>query len=266
MKFYLIVAKGSKQGTPIPIDIDLFLLGSEKMCQLRAPSLGTKQCALVARDKKVFLRNFDSDEPTLVNNNVVPPDTEWPLHAGDRITVGSLEFMIQMREKPLSQRDLEEWAAQCLDEQVNRNVLDEEEDTHRPANAADAASQIINKLNVMKGMVKGRLRIGRDQGIVSVRFNDTMLVEEAEIHHVKVELCENLNRPNLRVLLDLKNVRRMSSNAVTMLNEFRRWLHPFGSTMAICRVRRSLREALGSFLDPSIPVYYDKREAHAAKW
>ena len=42
MKFYLIVAKGSKQGLPIPITVDLFLIGSDKMCQLRKRSLGPK--------------------------------------------------------------------------------------------------------------------------------------------------------------------------------------------------------------------------------
>jgi len=266
MKFYLIVAKGSKVGLPIPIHIDLFLIGSEKMCQLRARSLGAKHCAFVTRDKKVFVRDFNSGQPTLVNGTVVAPNTECPLHAGDRIAIGPLEFMIQLREKPLSQRDLEEWAAHCLDEQVHRNVLDEEEETHKAANAAEAASQLINKLNVMKGMVKGRLRIGRERGVVTVRFNDTILVEEAEISHIKHELCENLNRPNLRVLLDLKNIRRLSSNSVTMLNEFHRWLAPFGSSMAICRVRRSLREAVGSFLDSSIPVFPDKPSAIAARW
>ena len=29
MKFYLIVAKGKKQGMPIPVEIDLFLIGSQ---------------------------------------------------------------------------------------------------------------------------------------------------------------------------------------------------------------------------------------------
>src|SRR5947209_6413442 len=47
MKFYLIVAKGSKQGLPIPITVDLFLIGSDKMCQLRKRSLGPKHCAFV---------------------------------------------------------------------------------------------------------------------------------------------------------------------------------------------------------------------------
>ena len=44
------------------------------------------------------------------------------------------------------------------------------------------------------------------------------LVEESEIQHVKKELTDNLNRPNLRILLDLKNVRRMSTNALQPLS------------------------------------------------
>ena len=36
MKFFLIVAKGKKAGLPIPIEIDLFLIGSAEECQLRA--------------------------------------------------------------------------------------------------------------------------------------------------------------------------------------------------------------------------------------
>src|SRR5437868_1965024 len=73
MKFYLIVAKGKKQGMPIPISIDLFLIGSDKMCQLRNPNLGLKHCAFVTRDKKVFIRDFDSGEATLVNGTVISP-------------------------------------------------------------------------------------------------------------------------------------------------------------------------------------------------
>src|SRR4051812_49129535 len=110
MKFYLIVRSGPKKGMPIPISIDLFLLGSDKMCQLRNANLGLKHCAFVTREKKVFVRDFDSGHATLVNGTVIPPGEEWPLHAGDCIGVGNLEFIIQYREKPLSQRDLEEWA------------------------------------------------------------------------------------------------------------------------------------------------------------
>src|ERR1700722_9297219 len=117
MKFYLIVAKGSKQGLPIPIAVDLFLIGSDRICQLRKRGLGAKHCALVTRDKKVFVRDMDSGHSTLVNGSAIPTGSEWPLHAGDRICVGPLEFLIKFREQGLSGKDLEEWAMRSLDEQ-----------------------------------------------------------------------------------------------------------------------------------------------------
>ncbi len=197
MKFYLIVAKGRKQGMPIPITVDLFLIGSDKVCQLRKDNLGPKQCALVTRDSKVYARDMGSERPTLVNGVVIPPGEEWPLHAGDRIEVGSLHFMIQYREHGLSQRDLEEWASSCL---------------------------------------------------------------------IKKELCEKLNRPNLRVLIDLKSVRRMSSAGVLMLAEVNRWLRPWGSRMAICRIRPEIERVLVTLGVEDITKFSDKKKALNTKW
>src|ERR1043165_6849566 len=117
MKFFLIVAKGSKQGMPIEILVDLFLIGSDKICQLRKDRLGAKHCALMMREAKVFISDLDSGQPTLLNGSVMPPGEEWPLHAGDRLSVGPLEFLIQFNEEALSGKDLEEWALKCLDVQ-----------------------------------------------------------------------------------------------------------------------------------------------------
>lgn len=265
MKFYLIVAKGKKLGMPIPISVDLFLLGSDPMCQLRSDQLGDKHCALVMRGKNVFVRDMNSGEATLVNGRVVPYGDEWPLHAGDRIAVGPLEFMIQYREKPLSQKDLEEWAAHCLDAS-SEIELELDEEYRAPTNASQAAQKIIDHLQVMRGLVKGRLRIGLDQGVTTVRFNDARLVDEAEIALIKRELCDQLGKPNLRVLLDLKNVRRLSTAAVMMIVDFNRWLRPWGSSMAMCRVRSELREIMSVLHVENIPYYHDKRAALAARW
>jgi anti-anti-sigma regulatory factor len=267
MKFYLIVARGPKHGMPIPITIDLFLLGADEMCQLRNANLGAKQCALVTRQKKVFIQDLDSGRPTLVNSVVMRPGEEWPLHAGDRINVGRLEFMIQYHEKPLSQRDLEEWAARCLDIDENKELgIEEDEEFRPPSNASQAAQSIVDKLSAQRGVVKGRLRVGIDQGITTVRFTDRHLVEEAEIVLVKNELCANLGRPNLRVLLDLKNVRRLSTSAAVMLTDVYRWLRHHGSTMAMCRIRPELQEILGVLRVENIPTFADKRIALTARW
>lgn len=264
MKFYLIVAKGSKQGMPIPITVDLFLIGSDKICQLRKRGLGGKHCALVTRDKKVFVRDMDSGETTLVNGSVISAGSEWPLHAGDRISVGPLEFLVQMREHSLSKKDLEEWSMHCLDD-VEEREDDLDSDTGFQ-NAQSAAQSILNQLNAMKGQVKGRLRIGIEKGVTTIRFNDPIVVDESEINLIKQELCDNLSKRNLRVLLDLKNTRRLSSQAVMMISDVYRWLRSRGSNMAVCRIRPELESAMAMFRVEKINIYRDKKSAINSKW
>jgi hypothetical protein len=267
MKFYLIVAKGTRKGMPIPIHVDLFLIGSDRICQLRAKKLPPKQCAVVTRDSKVFIRDLDSPAPTLVNDSLLPPGEEWPLHAGDRIAFGKLEFLIQYHERQLSQRDLEEWAAKCLDLANARDLFSEGcDEFHHADSAVQAAQSIIERLTAQRGIIMGRFRIGRDRGVTIVRFNDTRLVEEVEIAFIKKELCDYLNLPNLRVLLDCKNVRRMSSCAVVMIQEFSRWLKPFGSRLALCRVRADIRRILPVMDADSIPLFPDRKTALLEEW
>jgi anti-anti-sigma regulatory factor len=299
MKFYLIVAKGSRKGFPVPItfakrglsDVGLFFIGSDADCQLRNKKLRDKHCAIVAREGKVFIQDLglreeskpksgdkalpvdslpddlDNRGKTLVNDSLLPPGTEWPLHGGDRIAFGGLEFMIQYREKPLSQRDLEEWAAKCLDVNSDRDLFDENADQfHLANNASDAAQNIIERLTAQRGVVMGRLRIGRESGVTTVRFNDTMLVEEAEITYIDKELRDLLNKPNLRVLLDCKNVKRMSTAGVSMILEFNRWVKQFGNTLALCRVRADIRSILQVLDSEEIPIFHDKKAAYMANW
>ena len=263
---YLIVTKGPKKGMPVPISGDLFLMGSEKMCQLRNANLGPKHCALVTRDTKVFLRDLNSGQPTLLNYEVVTPGEEWPMHAGDILGLGNLEFMVQYREKPLSGRDLEEWAARCLDVETDRNLLDEEDAFHAPTNASEAAQAIVDQLNAQKGFIHGRLRIGFENGVTTVRFNDMKIVDEGEITMIKKEMCEYLGKSNLRILLDLKNVRRLSTLGVNMLGEFERWLGPRGSTIAMCRVRREIQGMLRTLHVDGFQIFPDKRSAISGKW
>jgi anti-anti-sigma regulatory factor len=273
MKFYLIVASGKKTGMPIPITCDLFVMGSGRMCQLRShkEGIGLQHCALVVRENKVFVRDMNSGEPTLLNNALVPPGDEWPCHAGDRLEIGPLEFVIQFREKPLSQRDLEEWALRCLDRESERDPLIESDDIvgvrRRQNTPAQAAAQIFDLLQEKRGHVHGRLRIGREGNITMVRINDVALVDEAEIALIKKELYDHLNKSNMRVLLDFKNVKRMATAAITMIDELSTWLRPWGSTLALCRVRRELQDILPRLtLQNSITHFNDKRQALTAKW
>jgi len=274
MKFYLIVAKGKKQGMPIPVEIDLFLIGSGPVCQLRAmhDDIGEQHCALVTRGRKVFVSDLDSGHPTFVNGEVLTPAVEWPLHPGDVLEVGPLKFMVQYREKGLSQRDLEEWALSCLDQNNERKAEFSRgggDDFHseKYEAAASAAAAILDGLNAQRGEVKGRLRISRDGPITIVRVNDIYLVEDAELALIAHELHEHLDTPNLRVLIDMKNVKRMSSPAAEIFAQLRGWLRPKGSRMAMCRLRPEFEQMFRVYpVTQDMPVFSEKPKALAARW
>lgn len=274
MKFYLIVAKGKKAGMPIPVEIDLFLIGSSPVCQLRAdyPGIGEQHCALVTRGRKVFISDLDSGEPTFVNGEILTPGLEWPLHAGSVLEVGPLKFVIQYREKALSQRDLEEWALSCLDQNDDRKhefvrKADDEFHSEQFEAAASAAAAILDGMNSQKGEVKGRLRISREGQITLVRVNQLYLVETSELALIQHEMYEHLSHPNLRVLVDLKNVKRMSSQAAEMFAQLRSWLGPKASRLAICRIRPDFEGMLRAYpVTHDLPIFADKQKGLTSKW
>lgn len=275
VKFYLIVANGKKRGMPIPIEIDLFLIGSAPECQLRAqyPDIGEQHCAFAVRGDKVFIRDLGSGQATIVNGEVLGGSEEWPLHKGDRVAVGPLEFMINFREKQLNQRDLEEWALKQLDDDTGpkRSAVDELEAASTaqaaPDDASSVANAIITRLSAMKGVVRGRLRISRDGSVTVVRINDVYLVDDAELVLLKKELYDNLNLPNLRVLLDFKNVRRMSAAAAELFTDFVKRLRHQGSSLAMCRLRPELAKMMrGMETQGGFHLFDDKDKALAEWW
>jgi len=269
MKLYLIVAKGKQKGVPIRIPVDLFLIGSEKMCQLRSrlPGIGGQHCALVKREKKIFVRDMGSGQATILNSITLPSGGEWPCHSGDRLEVGPLEFVIQFREAGIAQKDLEEWAVSCLDTRNDRKFIDQDADAfHKATNASEMAAALLNQMALNKGVSVGRLRVAKEAGLTVIRFNDEYLVEEAEIAFVKQELFSTLENPSVRVLLDFKMVNRMSTTAVKMIDEVRKRLQNKSSTLALCRVRSELRSMLHMMGLDKVPIFHDKKIATNAKW
>ena len=158
MKFYLIPARGSRKGIPVRVAADLFLIGSDEMCQLRSKQLPAEHCALILRENKLFVRDMGTGQATLVNGHAIGAGSEWPLHSGDYLEIGNLEFLVEFTEKNLSERNLEEWAAGCLDQDFSRDVYRDESITDSiPNNAAEAAAFLIDQLSAEKGSLKGRL-------------------------------------------------------------------------------------------------------------
>ena len=96
MKVNLVVATGKRAGKVLPISGPQFVIGRHKECQLRATGSTVSQhhCALLIRDGRAFVRDFDSTNGTFVNKERVQGERE--LAPDDILELGKLAFRIQI--------------------------------------------------------------------------------------------------------------------------------------------------------------------------
>jgi predicted component of type VI protein secretion system len=97
MKLSLVVlTPGKSEGKVIPITLSQFVIGRDPQCHLRPASavISKRHCALLTRDDKIFLRDFDSTNGTFVNEQPVKGEVE--VKHDDRIKVGPLVFGIRV--------------------------------------------------------------------------------------------------------------------------------------------------------------------------
>jgi predicted component of type VI protein secretion system len=97
MKLSLIVlTPGPNQGKVLDIKLSQFVVGRDPQCHLRpaSPMISKRHCAVLQRDGKAFVRDFDSTNGTFVNNEPVKGDLE--LRNGDQLKMGPLLFEVRL--------------------------------------------------------------------------------------------------------------------------------------------------------------------------
>ena len=93
MKLSLVVmTAGKSKGQAIPVNLPQFIIGRDPQCNLRPASavISKRHCAVLVKEGKVFVRDFDSTNGTFVND--VPVKGESPLKNEDVLKIGPLEF------------------------------------------------------------------------------------------------------------------------------------------------------------------------------
>ena len=95
MQVNLTVLGGVHNGREIPLRAAEFVIGRDPSCHLRPASneVSRRQCALVQRNGRVFLKDYGSRNGTVVNQRVLAGG-ELQLADGDLIEVGPLAFRV----------------------------------------------------------------------------------------------------------------------------------------------------------------------------
>lgn len=81
MKLQLVVLTAGKwEGKTIPINRAQFLIGRDPQCHLRpaSPMISKRHCALLVKNGKVLVRDFESTNGTFVNDEAVKGEVELP--------------------------------------------------------------------------------------------------------------------------------------------------------------------------------------------
>ena len=96
MEVKLVVIGGGNAGQAVPVAGPKFFIGRSEECQLRPNSdlVSRHHCAIMVDEGLVTVRDFGSRNGTFVNGERIRGEEE--LKAGDKLTVGPLEFEVQI--------------------------------------------------------------------------------------------------------------------------------------------------------------------------
>jgi pSer/pThr/pTyr-binding forkhead associated (FHA) protein len=141
MKVSLVVlTAGKAQGQRLPITLSQFTIGRDPQCNLRPASavISKRHCAILIREGKVFLRDFDSTNGTFVND--VQIKGEAPLKNDDVLKVGPLEFRVHIELKPQATKPTPPPADTTDDESVAAMLLALQDDGSKSGEQGDESS------------------------------------------------------------------------------------------------------------------------------
>ena len=112
MKVSLVVAQGKRKGKVIPIHGGRFVIGRHKECDLKAngSTISQHHCAILIRDGKAFVRDFDSTNGTYVNQERVQGE-QRELAQDDLLKLGRLAFRVRIVDPIVGVPDFDAAAA-----------------------------------------------------------------------------------------------------------------------------------------------------------
>lgn len=92
----LVLSQGKQEGKALEIKLPQFLVGRDPQCHLRpaSPLISKRHCAIIQRDGKVFIRDFDSTNGTFVNDEPVKGECE--LSNDDQLKIGPISFTVRI--------------------------------------------------------------------------------------------------------------------------------------------------------------------------
>ena len=166
MEVKLVVIGGGNAGQSVPVAGPKFFIGRSEECQLRPNSdlVSRHHCAIMVDEGLVTVRDFGSRNGTFVNGERIRGEEE--LKAGDKLSVGPLEFEVQFGvslggPKKSKVHNVEEAAARTVESAKAPAATDDEMDISDWLGAEGADT--THDTRPIDPVDKGTVTLGADQ-------------------------------------------------------------------------------------------------------
>jgi len=132
MDVKLLVLEGKNSGQAVKVTGPKFFIGRADDCQLRPRSdlVSRHHCVILVEEGFVAIRDFGSKNGTIVNDEQIKAEQE--LKSGDRLTIGTLKFEVQLDvgvggEKKPKVESVEEAAVRTASSSTSETLTGEED-------------------------------------------------------------------------------------------------------------------------------------------
>ena len=144
MQLKLIVVGGARSGDEVHVSVPKFIIGRDRDCHLRCNSdvVSRHHCALIVEENYIAVIDFSSKNGIYVDGVRVLREQE--LHTGNLLSVGPLQFLVQVSGVSLGDRPLRGQAQENSTEKMQRirhpeEIVDDWSDALDPLQMHDAS-------------------------------------------------------------------------------------------------------------------------------
>jgi anti-anti-sigma factor len=245
----VVVTPGKWEGKKIPIVRSPFLIGRDEACHIRPASslISHQHCALTLRDGKAFLRDLGSTNGTFLNNKPVRGEEE--LHAGDALRIGPLDFDIELETAP---------SVDTATPIPPTRVLDQKNGV-----PAGEAEEVPGGQTEMDLRIRYPIEWEEIGDAVAVHFTERNILEDETIRLIGKQLLRLVEECDQRkVLLNLRNVRAMSTAMIEKLVMFNQRVRAVQGQLVLCNVQPAVAPMFQQFkVAKTLVIRKDEQDA-----
>jgi anti-anti-sigma factor len=264
----VVMTRGKWEGKRIPIARFPFLIGRDAACQLRPANtlVSNQHGAISTRDGRFFIRDLESTNGTFVNDERIAGERE--LQHGDALRIGTLDFDIEVettagvdRGTPIPPTRGVGQAKDAALAAILASLPDLKGSADR--SSSDESEEVPGGPTEMDIRIRHPIEWEEVGDAVAVHFTERTIVDEDVIRTIGQQLLGLVEECNQRkVLLNLRNVRAMSTGMIEKLIALSQRVRAVGGQLALCNVQPAVQPMFQQFrLAKTLVIRSDEQEA-----